>query len=42
MNAFKLFTGSDNASHLTTGTLAFDHRTCAVAAHFKESPPHSV
>ncbi len=42
MNAFKLFTGSDNASPLTTGTLAFDHRTCAVAVRFKESPPHSA
>jgi quercetin dioxygenase-like cupin family protein len=42
MNAFKLFTGSDNASHLTTGTLASDQRTDAVAVHFKESPPHSA
>jgi quercetin dioxygenase-like cupin family protein len=42
MNAFKLFTGSDNASHLISGTLEFDQRTDAVAVHFKESPPQSA
>ena len=42
MNAVKLFTGSDNASHLLRGTLTFDQTTDVVALHFKESPPRSA
>ena len=41
MNAFKLFVGPDNASHLISGTLTLDRRTDVVAVHFKESPPRS-
>ena len=41
MNAFKLYTGEDNASHVLEGTLTLDQRTDVIAAHFKESPPHS-
>jgi len=42
MNAFRLFTGADNASHLQRGTIALDRRTDAAAVHFKESPPHAA
>jgi hypothetical protein len=41
MNAFKLYTGEDNASHVLEGTLTLDQRTDVIAAHFEESPPHS-
>jgi hypothetical protein len=41
MHAFKLYTGEDNASHVLEGTLTLDQRTDVIAAHFKESPPHS-
>jgi uncharacterized cupin superfamily protein len=41
MNAFKLCTGEDNASHVLEGTLTLDQRTDVIAAHFEESPPHS-
>ena len=41
VHAFKLYTGEDNASHVLEGTLTLDQRTDVIAAHFKESPPHS-
>jgi quercetin dioxygenase-like cupin family protein len=41
LHAFKLSTGTDNASHVVEGTLALDARTDVVAVHFQESPPHS-
>jgi quercetin dioxygenase-like cupin family protein len=41
LHAFKLYTGSDNASHVAEGTVAENDRTDVVALHFKESPPHS-
>jgi quercetin dioxygenase-like cupin family protein len=42
MNAFKLFTSADNASHLLGGTLTLDQTTDVAALHFKESPPRSA
>ena len=39
MNAFKLFTGPDNASHVLEGTLTLDQDAKVWAARFKESPP---
>jgi hypothetical protein len=42
MHAFKLYTGEDSASHVLEGTLTLDQRTDVIAAHFKESPPHSA
>ncbi len=42
MNAFKLFTGSDNASHLLRGTLTLGQTTDVAALHFEESPPRST
>lgn len=42
MQAFKLYTGKDNASHVLEGTLTLDQRTDVMAVHFKESPPHST
>ena len=41
MNAYRLVTGPDNASHVSKGKLALDRSAAAVAAHFKESPPGS-
>lgn len=41
VRAFKLYTGSDKASHVIEGTLALDERADVVAVHFKESPPNS-
>ena len=41
MNAFRLVTGPDNASHVARGTLTFDQRARVGATHFKESPPRS-
>src|ERR1700730_11340589 len=41
LHAFKLYTGSDNASHVIKGTVAQNNRSDVVAIHFKESPPHS-
>jgi quercetin dioxygenase-like cupin family protein len=40
-HAFKLYTGSDGASHVVEGKLAENDRSDVVAIHFKESPPHS-
>ena len=41
LHAFKLYTGSDNASHVAEGSVAENDRTDVVAIHFKESPPRS-
>jgi quercetin dioxygenase-like cupin family protein len=41
MHAFKLTTGTDNASHVAEGTVELDTTTDVVAVHFKESPSHS-
>src|SRR5947199_6811132 len=41
LHAYKLYTGHDNASHVTEGTVAENDRTDVVAVHFKETPPHS-
>jgi quercetin dioxygenase-like cupin family protein len=41
LRAFKLTTGTDNASHVEEGTLAQGDRTDVVAIRFEESPPHS-
>jgi uncharacterized cupin superfamily protein len=41
LHAFKLYTGSDNASHVLEGTIDERDRTGVDAIHFKESPPHS-
>jgi quercetin dioxygenase-like cupin family protein len=42
LHAFKLYTGSDNASHVLEGTIKESERTEVVAIHFKESPPHAA
>jgi quercetin dioxygenase-like cupin family protein len=42
MRAIKLFTGSDNASHVLEGSLALGPSADVVSAHFAESPPHSA
>jgi quercetin dioxygenase-like cupin family protein len=41
MRAFKLYTGSDNASHVLEGTINEQDRTDVIAIHFKETPAHS-
>ena len=41
IRAFKLYTGSDNASHVLEGTIDEKARTDVVAIHFKETPAHS-
>ena len=41
MRAFKLYTGTDNASHVLEGTIDEKDRTDVVAIHFKETPAHS-
>jgi len=41
IRAFKLYTGSDNASHVLEGTIAEQDRTDVIAIHFKETPAHS-
>jgi hypothetical protein len=41
LRAFKLYTGSDNASHVLEGTIDEKDRTDVVAIHFKETPAHS-
>jgi quercetin dioxygenase-like cupin family protein len=42
MRAFKLYIGSDNASHLLEGEVALDKSTDVVSLHFQESPPGSA
>lgn len=41
LRAFKLYTGTDNASHVVEGTVAENDPTDVVAIHFKETPAHS-
>jgi len=41
LHAFKLFTGSDNASHVVEGTVAQNDPSPVTSIYFKESPPHS-
>jgi quercetin dioxygenase-like cupin family protein len=41
IRAFKLYTGSDNASHVLEGTIDEKARTDVIAIHFKETPAHS-
>jgi hypothetical protein len=42
VRAFKLYTGSDGASHVLEGTIDEKDRTDVVAIHFKETPAHSA
>jgi len=42
LHAFKLYTGTDNASHVEEGTVAENDCTDVVAIHFKEAPAHSA
>ena len=41
LRAFKLYTGSDGASHVLEGTIDEKDRTDVIAIHFKETPAHS-
>ena len=41
IRAFKLYTGSDHASHVKEGTVDQRIRTDVIAIHFEESPAHS-
>jgi quercetin dioxygenase-like cupin family protein len=41
IRAFKLYTGSDKASHVLEGTINQSDRTDVIAIHFKETPAHS-
>jgi len=41
IRAFKLYTGSDHASHALQGTIDEKARTDVIAIHFKETPAHS-
>ena len=41
LRAFKLYTGTDNASHVVEGTVAENDPTEVVAIHFEETPGHS-
>jgi quercetin dioxygenase-like cupin family protein len=41
VHAFKLYTGTDKASHVIEGTLSLDECTDVVAVHFQESPRNS-
>jgi quercetin dioxygenase-like cupin family protein len=41
LHAFKLYTGTDNASHVLEGSVAENDRTDVIAIHFKETPAHS-
>ena len=38
LRAFKLYTGTDNASHVVEGTVAENDPTEVVAIHFEETP----
>src|SRR5580658_6544518 len=42
MRAFKLYIGSDNASHVLEGEVALEKSTDVTSVHFKESPPDSA
>ncbi len=41
LHAFKLYTGTDGASHVMEGTVAHNAGTEVVSIQFKESPPRS-
>jgi len=41
LHAFRLYTGSDDASHVEEGTIEAKVTTSAVSVSFAESPPHS-
>jgi len=41
LRAFKLCTGTDNASHVVEGTVAENDPTYVIAIQFKETPAHS-
>jgi quercetin dioxygenase-like cupin family protein len=41
LRAFKLYIGSDHASHVLEGTIDEKDCTDVVAIHFKETPAHS-
>jgi quercetin dioxygenase-like cupin family protein len=41
IRAFKLYAGTDLASHVREGTIDEQDRTQVIAIHFKESPAHS-
>ena len=41
IRAFKLYTGTDHASHVLEGTIDEKDRTDVIAMHFKETPAHS-
>jgi hypothetical protein len=42
MRAYKLYIGSDNASHVLEGEIALGPRSDVVSIHFEESPPHAA
>jgi quercetin dioxygenase-like cupin family protein len=42
LHAFKLYTGTDKASHVIEGMIDEEERTDVSAIHFKESPPHAA
>jgi quercetin dioxygenase-like cupin family protein len=42
LHAFRLYTGSDHASHVEEGTVEAKVTTSAVSVSFAESPPHST
>jgi len=42
MRAFKLYTGTDDTSHVLEGAIDEKDRTDVVAIHFKETPAHSA
>jgi quercetin dioxygenase-like cupin family protein len=42
IRAFKIYTGSDDASHVLEGTIDETDRTDVIAIHFKETAAHSL
>lgn len=42
LHAFRLYSGTDNASHVLEGSVAQNDVAEVVRIHFKESPPHST
>ena len=41
IKAYKLFTGPDGHSHVTTGSVILNETTAAESLLFEETPPHS-
>ncbi len=41
IQAYKLYTGTDQHSHFMRGTVKDSHPTDAISISFKETPPHS-